>query len=645
MRLWKTSSKLQVLNESWKLKVPSEKIESSNQNSSRIWKIFQTSIFIKNIEFNVSKIFKLFQLRFKKPKIVNFSIKFFTNLLSNIFFRVLFPSEFKIENHVKIGPTTFKTQPISEENIQECVNLVVSKYMSPNIPPWQVKIIPMGTEKAFYLMIRIHHLILDEQKNLNVSDMMLLDKSKGMRISPQVSFNDFPLMKSPLTDIIKKPKDALEIYDDFVEFLTDRWNSFVHRHDSLDHHDGLVKKPKGVTELLSSVIMTVFNTQLEYKHCAGKALAKTSDPQLHFRFWMKLMYEEFERRQLSFKVILSVYLNAINPLNIATEIVKLLWWTVITWTFLSPWYIWREVETVHRFVFLNQTVATNTIVGFLINYVPLVAGSVKEFFYFLSIIFNGPRLFFEEAFSSSKKGEISPHCLQSTTLCGRKVVSWSGQISCEELQAKCRRNQQTHSEILLSTVSSCLMNFYSKTSFVPAQVGINFRSIPYKYLFGSKFKRNGVIGMRLPVESTSVNQLVGIRNQIKQAREQQIIVYLLSIIQIKFEFLTTVLPSSWLKILINFLSKKYSITVAEVLGFNKPEPQDYSTTFGGEIVDVLFFRTPQANTSSAITFQRFKNKIRMCLMCDINFLGQQHLISSHFVDAFHQIPVVRQAVK
>lgn len=544
-----------------------------------------------------------------------------------------------------MGPTSFKTRPISESNIQECINLIVSKYMSPDFPPWQVKIVPMGTEKAFYLLIRIHHLILDEQKNLNVCDMMLLDRSKGLKAAPEITFSDLQLMKSPLTEMIRKPKNIIAIYEDIVDFLSCKWNGFVHKHDSLDHHDGLAKKPKNVSDLLSSIVMMLFNTHLDYKHNVSKALQKSSDPQLHFRFWVDLMGKEFERRQLSFKLIIGIFFSAINPINVTLEIVKVLWWWLITWIFLSPWYVWREVEAIRYFVFLNQNVPKNTISGFLINYIPLVVGSTREFFYFLVIICNGPRLFFEEAFFGHKKGETLPHCLQSTKLCGRKIVSWSGELSCDQIKSKCRRNQQTHSEILMSTVSSCLMNFFSETSRVPSQVGINFRSIPYEYLFGSKFKRNGVLCIRLPVESSSVKQLVDIRQQIKLTRDEQICTYLVSLVQIRFDFLTTVLPSIWLKLIISSLSKKFSITVTEVLGFNQSEPQEYFTTYGAEIIDVLFFRTPQANTSTAITIQRFKNHIRMNLMCDMNFSGKHHLIASHFVDAFHQIPVVRNSIK
>jgi hypothetical protein len=539
-----------------------------------------------------------------------------------------------------MGPSHFKNRPLTEANIQETISQIVSKYMSPDFPPWQVKIIPLANESAFYMMIRIHHLILDEQKNLHVSDMMLLDRSKGTKLSlTMLSDDQKRLMKSPLTEMIRKPRNMMEIYENVTDSLIERWNSFVHKHDSLDHHDGLAKMPTRMSEYFASVVMMIFNTHLDYKHHVVK-LRKTfsADPQLHLRFWMDLMMKEYERRQLSIKLLFGIILNAVNPINVTLEIVKFIWWTVVTWSLLSPWYVWREIEAIRCYVFLNQNVPSDCIIGFMINYIPILIGAVKEYFYFISLIFNAPRLFIEEIFS---KTQISPHCLQSA-VSGRKVVSWSKQISCEELKSKSRRNQQTHSEVLLSTVSSCLMNFFEQTEkTAPSHVRINFRSIPYAYLFGTKFVRNGVLGMMLPVEPPSVRQLVGIRQQILRTRQRQIVTYLMSLIQIKFDFLTTVMPSIWLQVVINFLSRKFSVNIAEVLDMDQPEPAEYFTRFNAEIIDVLYFRTPQANTSTAITIQRFKNEIRLCVMCDANLAGKHHHISSHFYDAFHQIPVAR----
>lgn len=543
-----------------------------------------------------------------------------------------------------MGPTAFKTRPISEANIQECVSSIVSKYMPPDFPPWQIKVIPMINDKAYYMLIRIHHLILDEQRNLNVCDMMLLDRSRGMRTTIQTLSDDQKrLLETPLSNMIRTPRSTIAICEDVGEILIDRWNIFVHKHDSLDHHDGLVKKPDSLNDFLASVVMMLLNSYLDYKQNVEKVLNKSTDPQAHLRFMVDLMMKEYERRQLSIKLLFTIAMNTFNPIKVGGEIVKLIWWSIITWIFLSPWYVWREMEAVRRFIFLNQNVQPNSVVGFLINYVPLAVGAIQELLYYLNILISGPRLFIEGTLFTN---EPSTHCLQSATLCGRKVLSWSEELSCDELKNKAQRNQQTHSEVLLSTVSSCLINSFEESNETPpSHVRINYRSISYDYLFGSNHEKKGVVGIRMPIQAPSVNQLVNIRRQIQTTRNEQVVAYLISMIQMRFDFLTTVLPSIWLKVIISFLSKKFSISITEVLDFNHTEPVEYFTCWNAEISDVLFFRTPQANTSMAITIQRFKNSIRMCVMCDSNLSGKHQHISNHFYEAFQEIPVARKSIK
>lgn len=549
-------------------------------------------------------------------------------------------SDFNVENHVKMGPSQFKTRPITESNIQECVSYIVSKYMASEYPPWEVKLIPLTNENSFYMLIRIHHLILDEQKNLKVSDMMLLDYSKGTKYGSAllVADSEKRLMKSPLMNMIRKPRNVIAIYEDVMDSFIQRWNNFVHENDSLEHHDGSSKKPTDVSSLVSSVVMMFLNTQLDYKQQAPKIVRNSSDPQQKLRFWMNLMGEEWARRQLSFPLIIEILLQFINPINVISHIIKFLWWTIITWTFLSPFYIWRELTAVWKFVFLNEDVSSNSIIGFLAYCLPLLYGAMKECVYFIRIIFNGPRLFIEETFKDGRRDE--QHFLQNITLSGRKNVSWSGTISIDELKSKSARNHRTHSELLFSTVSSCLHNMFLKTkNNVPSTIRLSYRSVAYEYLFGTKHRRNGVLGLNLPIQMPSHKQLKDIGDHIEITRKRQVVTYLLSIVQVNCDFLTLVMPSFLFKAIINLLSKKYSLTITEVLGLNNNEPAEYKTRWNAEIQDVIFFRTPQANNSMSVTIQRFRDKIRMNVMCDSNLAYVHNHVSQNFVNAFDQIPV------
>lgn len=517
---------------------------------------------------------------------------------------------------------------------------IVSKYMPSDIPPWQIKLIPLTDESAYYMLIRIHHLILDEQRNLNIGDMMLIDRSKGMKIGYTA---EKQLAFTPLDNIIKPCVNISRIYQDIMDTIISHWNDFVLKHDSLDHHDGFTKRPENVYDLFSSIVMTVFNTYTDYKQQGTKVLKGSSDPQLHFRFLSDLISMECQRRQLSIKTALYIILSALHPVNIIKSTAIFILRTICIWIFLSPFYILREFNAVRRYLFLNEEINSNSYCGFFLKYIPLSFGAFKEIIYMVEIIFTAPRLLIEELFSGIND---DGHYLNSA-LCGRKLVSWSDTISVERLHSKAKKNKMSYSEVMFSTISSCLLNFFEeikmkeKTTKIPSYIRVNFRSVPFSYLYGINCTRNGVIGFKLPVEDPSAEQFTDIREQLMQTCKHQIMIYFLSLIQIRFDFLTTVIPSIYLKLIINYLSKKFAISVTYVLGLNEYEPSKMITYYQGEIEDVIFFRTPQSNNSTNITIQRFKDTIRMNIMCDSN-IEMQHCISKHFKNAFYKVPVIKK---
>lgn len=520
---------------------------------------------------------------------------------------------------------------------------IVSKYMPCEIPPWQIKVIPLSDESSYYLLIRIHHLIMDEQKNLNIGNMFLLDRSNGMRIAYSLALDEKYLAQSPLDKIVKPCSNIATIYEDIMDAMISRWNAFVLKHDSLDHHDGFAKRPGNLYDLFSSIVMVGLNTYIDYRQKSPKVLKGTSDPQAHLRYLSDLISIECERRQLNFKIALRLILRAIHPFNVLKNSAIFMLRTICIWIFLSPFYILREVNAVRRFLFLNEEINSNSYCGFLIKYVPLTLGAIKEYFYMIQIIYTAPRMFVEEVFGGINKDD--GHYL-NPALCGRKLVSWSDTISIKRLHVKAIKNKLTYAEVMFSTISSCLMSFFEqikseeKNTKIPSYVRVNFRSVPFSYLYGVNSARNGVIGFKLPISEPSSAQFADIHEQLSETRKHQIIVYLLSLFQIRFDFFTTVIPSIYLKLLINYVSKKFAISLTFVMGINEYEPNNMITCYNGEIEDVIFFRTPQSNNSTNITIQRFKDTIRINIMCDSN-IEKQHYISSNFKSAFDKVPVIK----
>lgn len=533
-----------------------------------------------------------------------------------------------------MGPTSFKGTSICEENIQKCISSLVSKYMPSDYSPWQIKIIPYSDHSAYYLLIRIHHLILDEQKNLTVGDMMLLDRTKGMSLLCQeLSEGDEKLKKSPLTEIVVRPTNAITIYEDFCEYFISRWNDFLYKYDSLEHFDkeGFTKAPENLSKLFPSLVMACVNVYYDYKQHSVKILKGISDPQQHVRFIFHLFVKEISCRNINGRLILNLILNALHPINLILNISKFIVKTIAIWIVLSPIYFMREFNAIRKLLVTREEIDTSTYFGFLYKYLPLTFGAFKEIFYFTQMIFTAPRIIIEEIFLH----QDDSHYL-NTSLCGRKTVSWSKKIKVSDLYAIANENQKTYSEVMFATISACLKNFFKqlkkegKTRKIPSVVKCNIRSVPFSYLFGyTRPTRNGVIGMKLPlppIRESNREHFDLIRYQINKARKDQVIVYLLGLIQIRFDFLTSVIPSLWLKLAINFISKKFSLCITEMYGIDEFEPNEYVTCYKGEIEDIIFFRTPQANNSASIIIQRFKNQVRVNVMCDSN-IEHQHYIS------------------
>lgn len=100
-------------------------------------------------------------------------------------------NDFDINNHVLLS-SKCRGRFITETNIQTCVSDIISKYMPPENPPWQIIVIPIAdSTDHYYMLVRMHHLLLEEESKLKISDMLLLDTTKSVVISSGEYFDYF----------------------------------------------------------------------------------------------------------------------------------------------------------------------------------------------------------------------------------------------------------------------------------------------------------------------------------------------------------------------------------------------------------------------------------------------------------------------
>lgn len=110
------------------------------------------------------------------------------------------------------------------------------------------------------------------------------------------------------------------------------------------------------------------------------------------------------------------------------------------------------------------------------------------------------------------------------------------------------------------------------------------------------------------------NQIRKLRYTFRSAREKQISLFLLYMVQHRLMLLTKIVPVLWIQLLSNYLTKKFPILITQIeeTGHN----QIVLTLWGHNILDALYFVPPQSNIGITLTLQHYDDYIRLSLMTD-----------------------------
>lgn len=124
-------------------------------------------------------------------------------------------------------------------HFQEYVSDIVSKYFPSDQPPWQYIIIPCtSSEPKYYVLIRVHHLLLTGKKSLNIGDFLLV---KPIPTEERI-FQDYS-QQSPLSKLYPNPSALPELWEKVNENLSNTWNEFVSEYDPVESPRALKTLP------------------------------------------------------------------------------------------------------------------------------------------------------------------------------------------------------------------------------------------------------------------------------------------------------------------------------------------------------------------------------------------------------------------
>ncbi|XP_071452332.1 putative diacyglycerol O-acyltransferase Rv3480c isoform X2 [Hetaerina americana] len=444
--------------------------------------------------------------------------------------------EFKIERHVVLASSLFRGRPVTEFNVQEYVSDIVSKYLPPDIPPWQATIIPVfSPEERYFILLRLHHLackgfVLEQlQKAMTPCEEATVPSTPP---PPTVQDPDpvvTPIVSPPSPDKLEAPPP--KAVRSFTTFLREKTSSAW----------GEVASSASISQALYSM--------------AGITLGLASEAR-----------------------------------NLAR----------------------REGKTYQ-----------------------LAREAVAEALFLTGVAFEGPRILLRELLPERPHPHDhhrdlaarrqSGHHLQSVSLCGRKAVAWSDPAPSELVSKICAATGASHMEILLTAASGALRQFFRQSG-LPTP-GVVTAALPLPLTAKRDEGGGGFALISLPTrEEDGAMALDDLRKQLKAQKNRPSALLLSSWLT---KNAARILPSFGIRLLLNALTKKYSVTVSNIPA--GPPGSSGFRLWGQEVEGFIIWRPQQANTSVSLSLMTYRGSVRLGVMADQQLSPQHAAIASAFL--------------
>ncbi|XP_022196869.2 uncharacterized protein LOC111054198 isoform X2 [Nilaparvata lugens] len=517
--------------------------------------------------------------------------------------------QFDIENHVVSANPLFRGRSVTGSNIQEYVSDIVSKYLAAELPPWQITVIPCAAE--FYVLIRLHHLYLSEDQ-LGLGDLLMLRPNESsdwceLGRTTAVSGPDTDSTQHLLTGTFRPPQALPQLYEHVCESFANSWNEIVSLYDPQENVEITKKQPTLRTFFILFAIILV---------SVAKEMVRSNKSDI-----FKVFMVESRKRSFTMRFFWRSLKRSVQPDVIIGGVVLWTWWFVVKVILHVPMTVLYAIRDTPLYIYWIITLLR----------------VVQELLYLCRIVYTGPRVLLEEILfpeSASNK-----HSLQTTSLCGRKVVSWSEPVPLQLIKA-IRSNAPTNAascEVILSAMAGALSDYFPRTGAPqPDSVVTIARFMPQEGLLrqSSSLAHSGGGLLCLPVpirvaaaQPTPTDRLAAMHKALSQARSRQAALYLASVYRLDYGLLPKVLPTVVARVLLNMLSRRYSVTLTQVDNSSAADCDQLTRRrllWGQQVESIMYWRPPQANISVSLTLMSYGDSVRLGVMTDA-LLANQHV--------------------
>ncbi|XP_077256733.1 uncharacterized protein LOC143894404 isoform X1 [Temnothorax americanus] len=507
---------------------------------------------------------------------------------------------FSVDDHLANSPSSFRGRPITENNIQDYISDVTSKFLPRRLPPWQVRVVTCfvrGEERQICL-VRAHHLLL-RQERLTLADFLPL----------KYSTDDWTCQESdsPFTNLYAQPYALPRLRQMLVESFSNYWNDFLYNNDPTERPE-ILKKRTGIFQCVKIATIVLICTLKELARRCRKSEG------LKFLEVLSIVRRESSKRNFNSRLIFDSIAKSFNPIDVLYTCVALSWYMAIASFLRTPLLLVRELRALQS---RRRHCYPDTLTYTLSCYLPLMFQAIRETMSIIWIAVTAPKIIIEELFFKYPRSNR----LQTISPCGRKVVAWSEEVDVELVRKIANVTGATETEILLAATVDALKEYFKHSAVnVPDDVFATVKYVSQRAVFLRNHEARGILCVALPTRTPLfhddlIEMLQVIQRNVQDARSRQSAIYAITAAETSCGLISSCVPSIVLKLLLNQLSKRYSLCLTHVDGDLPVEGVD----------GAVYWRPPQGNCNMSMTLHRHGNGVRLGIMGDA-LIGPQHFI-------------------
>jgi len=331
---------------------------------------------------------------------------------------------------------------------------------------------------------------------------------------------------------------------------------------------------------------------------------------------LSIVQRESSKRNFNLRLILESIIKSFNPIDVIYSCIALSWYIAITSILKMPLLFVRELQALKS---RHKHCYPDTLTYVLSCYIPLTFQALREIVSVSWIAVTAPKIIVEELFLKHSQSNQ----LQTISSCGRKVVAWSEEVDIELVRQIANITGATETEILLASTVDTLKEYFKHSDFnMPDDIFATVKFVSQRAVFLRNHEARGILCLALPIktpffhddfiEMLQVRIQIGIhlrkkfaqisfvslqslhcflkviQRNVQEVRSRQSAIYAITAAETSRRLISSCLPSIVLKLLLNQLSRRYSLCLTHVDGDLPIEGVD----------GAIYWRPPQGNCST-----------------------------------------------